>query len=122
MRRAFIILSAFLIAGCAAIQNPVNTTQLAQVEASYGVALSIAVGYRSLPLCRTGTRASYQNVCAQRSVILKLQAADRNAQAALLTARSFVHNNPTVSAFTILQTAQDAISNFRAVEAQNGVN
>jgi ABC-type uncharacterized transport system substrate-binding protein len=110
------------LAGCATIQNPVNTTRLATVESTYGVALSIAVAYRNLPLCKTGTTPSLQNICAKRSVIVRLQSADRDAQIALASARSFVKNNPTLSATSVIGIAQNAVAAFQAIEQNEGIH
>ena len=122
MRKVFLAVTlAFSLAACATISNPVGTTQLAQIESAYGVALSVAVAYRNLPLCRTGTTPSVQNICAKRSVIVRLQAADRNAQGALVAARRFVRNNPTISAASAIGAAQAAVADFQATEAQYGL-
>lgn len=112
-RFAVPILLALAVAGCASIVNPINTTRLGQIESSYGVALSVAVAYRDLcakrlisPDCRT--------------VVPKVQAADRAAQASLATAREFVKNNPTLNAFSVLEAAQAAVDGLKAVTPRIG--
>jgi len=117
-----IICAALLLSGCATYQNPINTSELATVESAYGVALAVAVGYRQLPLCRTGAPTTLTNVCARRSIVIKLQTADRVAQAALIQARSFVKNNPTLDAMTVITVARNAVASFQLVESTNGVN
>lgn len=113
---------ALALSGCATIRNPVNVGQLAAVESAYGVALSLAVAYRGLPLCRTGTSPGLQNVCAKRSVIVRLQRADRDAQIALASARTFVKANPTIDAASVLAIAQDAVAALQAIEANEGIH
>lgn len=116
MTRIILSLSfAFWLAACGTIPNPVSRTELAAVEATYGSALALMVGYR--------------NSCAQklippscRPIVAKLQAANVVAKAAIDNVHAFVKNNPTVNAGTLIAAAQDAVSAFRAVESQNGVN
>lgn len=121
MRKLIACLFAIVLGACAHIQNPVNETRLATVESAYGVALSIAVGYRNTRLCKRGEQVSITNICARRDVILQLQAADRNAQLALKEARTFVKDNPTLDAIQVIQAAESAISVFRQIEANYGV-
>ena len=116
-----IILLSISIAACSTIRNPISINQLTVVESSYGVALSIAVAYRNTRLCKKDEVPSINNICAQRSVILKLQAADRNAQLALNNARSFIKNNPTLDAFSVIQIAQNAVDGFKLIQQQYGV-
>ncbi len=116
-----LFLLSLQIASCASIQNPVNNNQLASVEAGYGIALAAAVAYRNLPLCRTGTTESFSNVCARRSAVVKIQAAGARTQAAIVAARRFVRNNPTLSAYTVIQAAQSALVDFQTTESLYGV-
>lgn len=128
MRIVFIGLFSLSLAGCgttglfSSIQNPVNLNSLSSIESTYGVALSVAVGYRRLPLCTLANPLSVSNVCAKRSVVLQLQSADQKAQIALSAARSFAANNPSLSAASIISTAQTAVSTFLAIESANGVH
>ncbi len=115
-------LLALALGACATIQNPINTTQLAQVESGYGIALSAAVAYLNLPLCRTGTSASLSNICAQRSVIVKLQAAAAKTQGAIVAARNFIKNNPTINVASAVGIAQAALNDFQTVESMYGVH
>lgn len=125
MRKLLIALVALALAGCATIQNPLNITRLAQVESTYGIALSAANAYRTLyqvNRCKKGQLEAYNNVCARRSVVLQLQAADRKAKIALDAARAFVVNNPTVDAGSLIAAAQLAVDAFQKIEADNGVH
>lgn len=122
MKKIIILFLALALTACASIRNPITTNQLAVVESTYGVALSIAVAYHNTRLCKKTETPSLSNICAQRAIILKLQAADRQAQAALVKARLFIRNNPTLDAFAVIQAAQDAVDLFRGIEAQYGIN
>lgn len=127
MKRLIVLVLALGLSGCAtfnpfgSVANPVGTQSLAATESAYGVALSAALAYKSLPLCKTGTTISLNNVCARRSVIVQLQNADRYAHAQILVARQFVKNNPTLDASAILTTAQNAVAAFKSAETANGV-
>lgn len=136
MRRILVLVTlALALAGCAdsrsvlvggssitaTVNNPVGRNELAALENAYGLVLSAAVAYRRLPLCRTGQVETFTNICARRAVVLQLQAYDRQARTALLTARRFVRNNPTLSALSVLSAARSAIDDFRNVASNNGV-
>lgn len=125
MKRLLIAILALSVSACATLQNPINTTRLAQVESAYGIALSLAVGYYELykvNRCTTTRLESATNICARRSVVIKLQQADRTAQVALQSAQKFVHNNPNLDAGALIDAANLAVDAFRQVEAANGVH
>ena len=109
-------LIALSLGACATIKNPITNSQLATIESSYGVVLSGAVAYRNRPRCTKTALESVSNICARRSIVLRMQAADRTAQVALGRARAFVTNNPTLDASSLLQAAQDAVSIFAAIQ------
>jgi hypothetical protein len=113
-----------VLAGCSTFQNPINTTRLAEVESAYGIALSAAVAYRSLyniNRCTASKPESATNICARRSVVLSLQKADREAQVALAAARTFVNNNPTLDASSVINVASQAVGVMRDIESINGI-
>lgn len=105
------------LSGCAQIQNPISLNELAAAESAYGVALSAAVAYRSLPLCK----ASVPAPCAKRDVILELQEADKKVQGAIIAVNNFVRDNPELSAASLVAAAQKAIADFQRIEAVYGV-
>ena len=111
---AVVALSLFITA-CASIPNPVSKPTLASVESSYGAALSIAVGYRDA--C-----AKRQIPPSCRPIVFQLQAYGRKAQAAIVSARNFVKNNPTLDVTSALLAAKTAVDDFKAVQTRNGVN
>lgn len=93
----------FTLAACASIPNPFNKPTLAAVEASYGAALSLAVGYRDACALRR-----IPPDC--RLIVPRVQKYGAVAQAEMLVARRFVKDNPTIDATTVLITAQDAVT------------
>jgi len=115
--KRFIILSFLLLGGCATLPNPVSTNTLATIESAYGVALAGAVAYRNRPRCTTTALESVSNLCARRSVIVKLQVADRKAQVALGQATIFIRNNPTLDASALLQAAQASVNVLNAIQS-----
>ena len=109
-----VIVFALALTACASINNPLSPTTMAQVETAYGAALSVAVGYR--------------DACAQRlippacrPIVKQIQVYGQKAQAAVLYARSFVKNNPTVDASTAIRVAQDAVAVLTTYETTSGV-
>ena len=117
MRIAIVFAAALSLSGCALFQsmsNPINTTTLYDLEAGYYTAQQIALAYKALPLCQTGTQPSVSNICAKRSVIVVIQANARKAQAALAALRDFVKNNPTLNAASLISATQLAIAGFES--------
>ncbi len=110
------------ITACSTIPNPINTNRLAEIESTYGIALTIAVAYRNTRLCKRTEVVTLTNFCAYRSVILKLQDADKKAQIALIAARKIVRENPSdLNALDVLNIAEDAVYTFQEIEKLNGV-
>lgn len=116
MRKFAIAILALLVAGCAAklpsVPNPLSPSSLYDIENAYGVALSQAVAYRGRPLCKVGHLESVTNICARRSIIVRLQKADIKSQIALGNAKAFVRDNPTLDATSVLAIAQAAVTTF----------
>lgn len=122
---ALVLLLAVSTAGCGlftSFQNPVSLNDLGGIESTYGIALSAAVAYRNLPLCKTGTIATATNVCAQRSIIVKMQQADKTTESAIQAANAFVAANPTLNATSVIAVAQSALAGFQAIEATYGIH
>lgn len=129
---AIVLSLALLASGCsgksflqggssltATIQNPAGKKELAAVEAAYGTALVIAVNYRRF-CYKTATPSS---VCKdRRKVVLAMQEADRNAHGAIVAARRFVRDNPTISAFSAIAAAKAAVADFQSIANANKVN
>lgn len=105
------------VASCTYRDNPVERNELAIIYSGYGVALSTAVAYRSLPLCvKDGTK-----VCAKRAVVVKLQEADRKVQTSLIEVSNFVTNYPKLSPAAYIAAAKSAVKVFQTVLVENGI-
>lgn len=96
------------------IQNPITQNRLATIESTYGVLLSVAVGYR--------------NACAEkrlprscRPIVAQLQSAGRVAHNRVLELRAFVRDNPTLDATVLITSAQSAVAAFQDVQTVYGV-
>jgi len=126
---ASLIIVGMLLSGCATpfgtkvgevfttgIANPVTTQQIYNLEAAYGVALSGAVAYRERPRCTKTALESVTNLCARRSIVVKLQDADRKAQIALGQLKAFVSANPTLDASALLDAASAAVTTFNQLQ------
>jgi hypothetical protein len=123
-----IILLGLSMAGCstpggqgftrlitAGIANPLTPTALSDVKSAYGIALAAAVAYRERPRCTKTHLESVTNLCARRSIVVKLQQADIKARAALDKADMFIADNPTLNAGSVIQAASLAVSAFQGV-------
>jgi hypothetical protein len=97
------------------IGNQMSMNTLEGVVSAYGLALNAESTYKALPLCKTGTVPSISNICAKRSIINRLIAADKTANAAVNQAVSFVKANPSVDPTQYLSAAQAAITAVQAV-------
>lgn len=102
----------------ASIDNPISGVDIYRVKNTYAAALEIAAEYR-----RYCWSASYRilmadpiakQLCAnRRQVVRQIQTADVKANAAIGAAETFVANNPTISAVTIIGAAWDAVTAFK---------
>ena len=113
------------LAGCTTlIHNPVNQTQVYQLENAYGLAQSAAVAYSALPRCKAGTSATVTNVCATHTIIAQLATADQKARIALTAVESFSRNPanyPGLSFSQLIATAQSAVTALSQIEAVNSI-
>lgn len=104
----------------AAVQNPVGPNEMVAIESAYRAALVAAENYRRY--CYSAALASLPALCAKRrAVVTALQGANRKVRAAMVALRAFVRNNDTVSAWSAIGAARQAILDFQAVAAANGV-
>lgn len=114
------------LGGCASqglqLNSQVSLNTLDGVVGVYGTALSAERAYKALPLCKTGTKFSAANPCAQRSIVVRLQNADAVAIAAITRANAFVKAYPTVDATNVISAAASAVSALQAVLNATGVN
>jgi hypothetical protein len=126
--RKFLILAAvgLSLGGCATgpklnLNSSVSLNTMQSIEATYGIALSGERAYKALPLCKTGTVATVTSPCAQRSVVGRLQAADRTAISAIQQANAFIKTYPTVDATNVISAAATAVGNLKNLLANTGV-
>lgn len=108
----------------ASVANPVTLTSLYDIKASYAIAQAGADAYiqryRDGHRCTKTALESVTNLCSRRSIVLKLQNADRVAQIAIGRADAFIRDNPTIDASAVIAAAQSAVSAF--FEIQKGVS
>jgi hypothetical protein len=116
------------LAGCAGslptlnLQNQVNLNTEAGIVSGYGLAVNAENALKAQPLCKTGTTTSISNICVKRSLIVRLQNADKVANAAVNQLVAFTQANPTVSPSNYISAAQAAILAVQSVinAAHNG--
>lgn len=115
---ASVAAAAFSLAGCLPtlnIASQVNLNTMEGVVSGYGIILNAERTYKALPLCKTGTAPSVTNICAKRSIIVRLQGADREANAAINYANAFIKANPTIDATQYISAASQAVTALQAV-------
>src|SRR5436190_22597327 len=104
----------------ATVKNPVLPASLYDVKATYAIAQSGAVAYidryRQGHRCTTTALESPANLCSRRSVVIKLQNADRTAQIALGRVDAFIRDNPTIDASAVIYAAQSAVTAFYEIQ------
>lgn len=115
-----VILIGFMLSGCASVKNPVDNNALGSAISTYGILQSAVIAYRGLPRCTTENNFSATNVCYKRSVLVKAQAYDKAANAAINNAVDFKRNNPTLDAGSYISAATLAVTSFKdfAIAAQ----
>jgi len=130
MRKLFALAAmvcGLALAGCQTtlpslnISNAVALNTVYGIENAYGIAVNAANAYKTLPLCRTGTRPSATNICAKRSVIVNLQSAMRRARLAVNKEVVFQKTYPTLDVTNVVAAAQSALSDVQIVLA-SGAN
>jgi len=111
------VLATLALGACStfSIGTQATLNTLDGIISSYGLLLNAENTYKALPLCKTGTKPSVTNICAQRSIIVRLQAADKVANQTVNSAEAFVKANPTVSPTQYISTAQAALAALQTV-------
>lgn len=128
-----VFLIAFSLGGCASnpftdrinlfasIQNPISTDDFYLAKTAYAsLALPVA-NYRELPLCKKSKPFSITNICAKRSVVVRLQEFDANAYEALTTAESYIASNQTLKLSSLIDAAKVAVAAYKKYALNNGV-
>jgi len=117
------LIGGALLAGCQStlpsldLNTAVTLNTIYGIENAYGIAVNAANAYKSLPLCKTGTTPDASNICAKRSVIVRLQTAIRRAQIAVNNAIEFQKIYPTVDLTNAIGAAHAALLDVQQVLA-----
>jgi hypothetical protein len=137
MRRIILALTLTLaVAGCvkgpggttiflptASVTNPVTPMSLYDLKATYAIAQAGAdtyiQRYRDGFRCTKTRLESVTNLCSRRSIVVKMQDADRKAGIALGRVEVFVRDNPTIDASAVLAAAQSAVTAFYQIQQGN---
>jgi len=136
MKRLLPLLLILALGGCAtlpdgtkvflptaSVKNPVTATSLYDIKATYVIAQAGADAYvqryRDGHRCTKTALESVTNICSRRSVVIKLQNADRTAQIALGRVDAFIRDNPTIDASAVISAAQQAVGAFYDIQKGN---
>jgi hypothetical protein len=107
----------------ASVKNPVTSLSLYDIKATYAIAQAGADAYvqryRDGFRCTKSKLESVTNLCSRRSIVVKMQAADQQAQIALGKADTFIMNNPTIDASSVISAAQLAVNAFYTIQKGN---
>jgi hypothetical protein len=95
------------------LQSTVALNALQAAEGAYGTVLAAENVYKQLPLCHADN--SVPPPCAKRSVIVRLQSADRQALSAVRAAIAFVNKYPTVDATNVIGAVNQALANIQSI-------
>jgi hypothetical protein len=118
--RKFIAIAALALslAGCLPTINVANSVNLNTIEgvvSGYGILLEQEKLLKTQPLCKTGTAPSINNICVKRSMIVRLQSADKIANATINQAVLFVQKNPTVDPTQYISAASSALTGLETI-------
>ncbi len=119
--RPILIVAALagFVTGCGG-SAPSAQSDVFAAKTAYGAALSLAVGYNSLPRCGAPTSPP---LCSDNAAVLQLRKADQVASLAIDQAELVVRN-PASSASLVaaaVQSATGAVKVLQQVEATYGV-
>ena len=127
MRRITLALALSLTLGACvpnpSIPNPISPTSLYDIEAAYAIAQGVTdtyvQRYRDGFRCTKTKLESATNLCSRRSIVVKMQAADSNAQIAIGRAEAFVINNPMIDAGAVIDAAKLAVTALLQIQQGN---
>jgi hypothetical protein len=137
MRKIIIALTLSLaLAGCvkgpggtniflptASVTNPLGPTSLYDLKSTYAIAQAGAdlyvQRYRDGFRCTKTKLESVSNLCSRRSIVIKMQNADRSAGIAIGKVEVFIRDNPTIDASSLLSAAQSAVTAFYQIQQGN---
>src|SRR5216684_5675923 len=105
------------------VTNPLGPTSLYDIQATYAIAQAGADAYvqryRDGFRCTKTKLESATNICSRRSIVVKMQNADRTAQIAIGRADAFIRDNPTIDASSVISAAQSAVTAFYQIQQGN---
>ncbi len=132
MKRILIVPALFAVlalGGCAGLKsavetvtttitNPINSTDIYRIKNVYAATLQLAVEYRQYCWARSYAVLMADIVakplCQNRRVVVRaMQVARPKAASAIRSADSFVRNNPTLNAGTVISAAWAAVTDFQ---------
>jgi hypothetical protein len=101
------------------ITNPVKEVNIYQVKTGYAAVLEVVAGYRdycwSKPFAALMADPIAKPVCEhRRSVMRAAQKADDRAHDAIVRAETFIRNNPTINAVSVVREAWAAVQDFQS--------
>jgi len=102
-------------------ENPVSRNDIAAITLTYNGLVAVVNAYYARPICAPGVRATWDNFCSEPAARRELAKYRRKAWGAILTARNFRKNNPTISAVGLVRAAGDAVADLKAVATINGL-
>lgn len=119
MKRILVSCLLAVIAGCATTGGTPQRS-IYQIKSEYQVALAAAVAYKALPACGA---AGAPLVCADPTIVAKLQQADSVAGPAIQAAENAVRDPSfnTSTANAVLVSAEQALLVLTTITAQVGV-
>ncbi len=107
----------------ASVANPVTPMSLYDLKATYAIAQAGAdtyiQRYRDGFRCTKTKLESVTNICSRRSIVVKMQDADRKAGIALGRVEIFIRDNPTIDASSVLSAAQASVTAFYQIQQGN---
>jgi len=104
-----------------AVKNPISTDDFYLAKTAYAALALPVANYRELPLCKKSKPFALTNICAKRSVIVKLQEFDAKAYDALATAETYIARNQTLNLNSVISAAKIAVNAYKKYAIDNGV-
>lgn len=101
------------------INNPIGDVDIYRVDNTYAASLELFAEYRrycwSAPYKTLMADPVASKVCgSRRPVVRALWGAQAKAKAAIITAKKFVANNPTLNAASAIGAAWQAVTDFQS--------
>lgn len=138
-RFAIVFALALTLGGCAGtpvgdairvatstIANPVQEVNIYQVKTGYAAVLEVAASYRdycwSKPFAALMADPIAKPICEhRRSIMRAIDKADDHAFDAITRAETFIRNNPTINAVSVVREAWAAVQDFQSAASGTAV-